>query len=62
MKTDETMVNAFVPGRAKLSPEAEAMVARRTRLLGPAYRLFYETPVHFTRAEGCYLFDAEGKA
>ena len=62
MKRDETMVNAFVPGQGNLSAQAQSLVDRRTRLLGPAYRLFYETPVHFTRGEGAWLYDAEGRA
>ena len=62
MRRDDTMVNAFVPGAVALDPKAEALVARRQRLLGPAYRLFYETPVHFTRAEGAWLYDAQGEA
>ena len=61
MKPDETMVNAYRPG-TKLPPEAQALVDRRTRLLGPAYRLFYETPVHFTRGQGAWLYDAQGEA
>lgn len=56
-----TMINAYdgtVPGGT--SPEDREMIARRERLLGPAYRLFYERPVHFVRAEGMWLFDAQG--
>lgn len=56
-----TMINAYdgtVPGGT--SPEDCEMIARRERLLGPAYRLFYERPVHFVRAEGVWLFDAQG--
>lgn len=62
MKRDGTMVNAYVAGQGNLPPEDEAMVARRQRLLGPAYRLFYETPVHLVRGEGVWLYDAQGKA
>ena len=62
MKRDETMVNAYVPGQGNLSPQDQALVARRQRLLGPAYRLFYETPVHLVRGAGVWLYDAEGKA
>lgn len=58
----ETMGNAFVLGAAALSPEEEALIARRQRLLGPAYRLFYEHPLHIVRGEGVWLYDAEGKA
>ncbi len=38
------------------------MAERRARLLGPAYRLFYETPVHLVRGQGCRLYDADGNA
>lgn len=57
----DTMPNAFRPG-ADL-PEAEAqLIARRERLLGPAYRLFYERPLHLVRGEGVWLYDARGEA
>jgi 4-aminobutyrate aminotransferase-like enzyme len=56
------MVNAFVPGAASLSPREAELVARRERLLGPAYRLFYQEPVHIVRGEGVWLYDAEGQA
>ena len=36
------------------------MIARRKRLLGPAYRLFYEQPVQFVRGEGVWLYDPAG--
>ncbi len=55
------MINAFDPNSAAgLSAHEREMVARRQRLLGPAYRLFYEHPVHLVRGEGAWLFDAEG--
>ena len=38
------------------------MIARRSRLLGPAYRLFYEQPVQLVRGEGVWLYDADGRA
>lgn len=62
MKTDQTMINAFVPGAAALPPEEAALVDRRQRLLGPAYRLFYARPLHVVRGEGVWLYDAEGQA
>src|SRR5438552_11328359 len=37
------------------------LIARRSRLLGPAYRLFYDQPVQFVRGEGVWLHDAAGK-
>ena len=60
--TTGSMVNAYAPGKGNLSPEDEARIARRARVLGPAYRLFYETPVHFVRGEGVWLYDTAGNA
>ena len=63
MSSDPIMINAFDPGRASELPEDEqALLARRQRVLGPAYRLFYEHPVHFVRGDGVWLYDAEGAA
>lgn len=56
------MPNAYQPGKGNLPPGDQALVARRQRLLGPAYRLFYETPVHLVRGEGVWLYDKDGKA
>jgi 4-aminobutyrate aminotransferase-like enzyme len=36
------------------------IIARRNRLLGPAYRLFYKQPVQFVRGEGVWLYDPAG--
>ena len=55
------MINAFTPGSGHLSPEDEALAERRARLLGPAYRLFYETPVHLVRGQGVHLYDTAGR-
>ena len=44
-----------------LAPSTQALVERRARVLGPAYRLFYETPLHPVRGEGVWLYDADGK-
>ncbi|WP_246020339.1 aspartate aminotransferase family protein [Aliigemmobacter aestuarii] len=56
------MVNAYVPGKGDLPPDDAALVARRQAALGPAYRLFYETPVHLVRGEGVWLYDRQGEA
>lgn len=40
---------------------AEPLITRREEMLGPAYRLFYERPVHLVRGQGAYLFDADGE-
>ena len=37
------------------------LLARREKLLGPAYRLFYDRPVHLVRGEGVWLYDAAGR-
>jgi len=58
-----TMINAYDPAGADAVPERERqMIARRQRLLGPAYRLFYEKPVHVVRGEGARLYDPDGNA
>ena len=38
-----------------------ALLKRREKLLGPAYRLFYDEPVHIVRGEGVWLYDADGR-
>jgi 4-aminobutyrate aminotransferase-like enzyme len=45
---------------AALGAGARALTARRERVLGASYRLFYREPVHVVRGEGAYLWDAEG--
>ncbi|GLS22579.1 aspartate aminotransferase family protein [Labrys miyagiensis] len=58
-----TVANAFDPANAAGFAEDEAaLIARRQRLLGPAYRLFYAHPVHVVRAEGVWLYGRDGEA
>jgi len=58
-----TMVNAFDPARvADFAEDEAALIARRQRLLGPAYRLFYAHPVQVARAEGVWLYGRNGEA
>lgn len=58
-----TMINAFDASAATNVAEQErALIARRERALGPAYRLFYANPVHLVRGEGVWLYDPDGKA
>jgi len=40
---------------------ADDLLRRRERALGPAYRLFYEEPLHLVRGAGAWLFDAKGR-
>lgn len=62
MSNLSAMINGFDASRAgALDAETQALIARRARVLGPAYKLFYEEPVHFVRGEGVYLYDEKGR-
>jgi 4-aminobutyrate aminotransferase-like enzyme len=39
----------------------EDLLQRRKEAMGPAYRLFYDSPVHLVRGEGVWLYDADGR-
>ncbi|MGW0163401.1 aspartate aminotransferase family protein [Mycobacterium sp. NPDC003323] len=39
----------------------DPLIAARDRVLGPAYRLFYDRPVHLVRGLGTRLYDADGQ-
>jgi 4-aminobutyrate aminotransferase-like enzyme len=55
------MPNGFNPQDATHLDAAHAShLERRQRLLGPAYRLFYRTPVEISRASGVFLYDRDG--
>jgi len=41
--------------------DQSTLLERRRALMGSAYRLFYEQPVHLVRGEGVWLYDADGK-
>ena len=43
------------------SKQTENLIERRQRLLGKAYRLFYDQPVHIVRGEGVWLYDSDGR-
>lgn len=60
MTRQTTMLNAYTPGAGQLSPQDQQLADRRARALGPAYRLFYETPVHLVRGEGVHLYAPDG--
>jgi len=60
---DKAMINAFTRSDFERLPATErALIARRERVLGPAYRLFYERPVEFVRGDGVWLHDRDGNA
>ena len=44
-----------------MTPTNADLLSRRQALLGPAYQLFYESPVHLVRGEGVWLYDADGR-
>lgn len=57
-----TMINGFTPDdMARLRDSEKKLIERRERLLGPAYRLFYERPLHTVRGEGVWLYDEQGR-
>ena len=39
----------------------KSLLERRHALMGRAYRLFYDEPVHLVRGEGVWLWDADGR-
>ncbi len=43
-----------------LDPATRDLVERRMRVLGDAYRLFYDEPVQFVRGRGTKLYTADG--
>jgi len=65
-KATYRLTKACEPVLKSLSPQAtadsEALLIRRRDLLGSAYRLFYERPLHAVRGEDVWLYDADGKA
>lgn len=63
MKPDKAMLNAFDPASTLgLGLADKALLSRRVAVLGPAYRLFYEEPLHIVRGQGVWLFDAQDNA
>ncbi len=40
---------------------AQDLIDRRTRVLGPAYRLFYDHPLYLVRGRGATVWDADGR-
>ncbi|WP_230389750.1 aspartate aminotransferase family protein [Vibrio nitrifigilis] len=63
MSSQGGMINGFNPNQmGNLAAEEKHIIERRQALLGPAYKLFYQEPVHPVRGEGVWLYDAEGNA
>lgn len=55
-------MNGATPSTSILETRESLIVSRRQRLLGSAYRLFYDDPVLFVRGEGVWLYDPDGHA
>ena len=60
-RADTAMANAYIPGAKTLPQETEQMIGKREALLGPAYRLMYQEPLHFVKGEGAWLIAADGR-
>lgn len=59
MPNQPLMVNAFDPALIGEQSEAiAALIGRRSKVLSPSYKLFYDKPVHFVRGQGVRLYDA----
>ena len=57
-----TMINAYDSAQADALSQADrALIDRRAKALGPAYRLFYDQPLHIQRSEGVWLWDKDGR-
>jgi 4-aminobutyrate aminotransferase-like enzyme len=39
----------------------QSLLERRAAVLGPAYRLFYDRPLHLVRGQGARVWDADGR-
>ncbi len=44
-----------------MTPQDQILLDRRTKLLGPHVRLFYDEPLHLVRGEGTWVYDACGR-
>ena len=42
------------------SLDTVSLMERRRRVMGPAYRLFYDAPLFASRAEGVWIYDSQG--
>jgi 4-aminobutyrate aminotransferase-like enzyme len=61
LQTPSKMVNGFDPSTmGKLTAPTRNAVNRRNRLLGPAYRLFYQKPLEVDHGQGVHLYDKQG--
>ena len=55
-------LNAFDMRAAAAGGALEGLLRQRAQVFGSASVLFYEQPLQFVRAQGCWLYDAQGVA
>jgi 4-aminobutyrate aminotransferase-like enzyme len=61
MNHDSSMVNSYRPGSAALTVRQQDLIDRRERVLGSAYRLFYERPIEIVSGQDVWLFGPDGE-
>lgn len=62
MAKDTNMLNSFDANAVgSLPAEDAALIRKRSEVLSPGYRLFYDEPLHIVRGEGVYLYDNTGR-
>jgi 4-aminobutyrate aminotransferase-like enzyme len=54
-------VNTVVDKKNTEGQVLDDIIKRREQLMGKAYRLFYDQPVHIVKGEGVWLYDSDGK-
>jgi 4-aminobutyrate aminotransferase-like enzyme len=55
------MINGFENENLdKVEASLQERIKLRQKLLGPSYKLFYQHPVHFVKAQGVHLYDVNG--
>lgn len=57
------MINAYTPDTKSALPfHISALIKRRQKVMGTAYRLFYDCPVDLVKGGGVWLYDTAGRA
>jgi 4-aminobutyrate aminotransferase-like enzyme len=61
MASTGAMPNSFdASALSEVSQREQMLIARRRRLLGPGYKLFYRRPIEIVRAKGVHVYDRDG--
>ena len=59
---DPSPILGLGEGAAVSAPSADDILGRRRRVLGRNLSISYRKPLHIVAGQGCYLYDAEGRA